>query len=113
METLARKFNKSALRRAKRLAQRRPHVGRRINHFKAAQEMVEKIKAALGMSNEVEKRLAMAQIKPYRSRGKGRGTPSKQFGNKGGRYLPHQGVRECARRRGEAGWRARAPSSHT
>lgn len=100
MEETKRKFNKSARRRAKRNALRRPHVGRKIDHFKAAQEMFEKIKSALGLG-EVEKATAMAAIKPYRSRGKGRGTPSMRFGNKAGKYMPHQGARECARRRGE------------
>lgn len=108
MDEPKRKFNKSALRRARRLAQRRPHVGRRINHFKAAQEMFDAIRAALGLPSEVEKQSAMAKIKPYRSRGKGRGTPSQRFGNKGGKYEPHQGPRECARRRGEIGWQAHA-----
>lgn len=31
-------------------------------------------------------------------RGKGRGTPSRRYGNKSG-HMPHQGKRECARRR--------------
>lgn len=35
----------------------------------------------------------------YRSRGKGRGSHNFRFGNKPGRYLPHQSELECARRR--------------
>lgn len=33
-----------------------------------------------------------------RSRGKGRGTPERRYGNVGGKYMPHQGAKECARR---------------
>lgn len=32
------------------------------------------------------------------SRGKGRGAESRKFGNKPGKYMPHQGARECERR---------------
>ena len=34
-----------------------------------------------------------------RSRGKGRGTPSRTYGNPAGKYMPHQGAKECARRK--------------
>ena len=33
-------------------------------------------------------------------RGKGRGSPNRRYGNKAGKYLPHQNERECAPRRG-------------
>lgn len=40
----------------------------------------------------------------YRSRGKGRGTPAKRYGNKPGtRYLKHTMEQECIRRR-IGGW---------
>ena len=35
----------------------------------------------------------------YKSRGKGRGTPSRRFGHKHqSKYMPHQGAQEIARR---------------
>lgn len=44
--------------------------------------------------------LAMSQIGDYRSRGHGRGRYSgiKYGPSPSGKYLPHQGARECARR---------------
>jgi hypothetical protein len=42
---------------------------------------------------------ALNEIGPYKSRGKGRGTPSRRYGNRSGIYKPHQGARECERRR--------------
>lgn len=39
----------------------------------------------------------------YRSRGHGRGSPSRRYGNPDGKYMPHQGPRECERRR-VRGW---------
>lgn len=41
---------------------------------------------------------AEALIGPYRSRGKGRGTPPRNHLPRPNKYLPHQGARECARR---------------
>lgn len=45
--------------------------------------------------------VALAQIGPYVSRGKGRGKAfdKQRHGNRtGGKYWPHQGKQECARR---------------
>lgn len=39
-----------------------------------------------------------APFRPYVSRGKGRGSVNRVYGNKPGKYTPHQGARECARR---------------
>lgn len=50
---------------------------------------------------------AGAALMRYKSRGKGRGSREYQYGHKAGKYLPHQGARECARRRGEIGAAAR------
>jgi len=48
----------------------------------------------------VNPQVALAQIGPYRSRGKGRGKTfgNQNSGNRAGKYMPHQGKRECARR---------------
>ncbi len=40
----------------------------------------------------------LAAIGQYKSRGHGRGSPSRRYGNKPGKYMPHQGKQECARR---------------
>lgn len=53
---------------------------------------------AYSLRTEAERQAALATIKPYRSRGKGRGSISPRFGNESGKYRPHQGKRECARR---------------
>ena len=54
------------------------------------------IRAAMQSANP---QAAMAAIGPYKSHGKGRGTPSRRFfrGNHS-KYMPHQGKQECARR---------------
>lgn len=55
--------------------------------------------AAVASLPKSEQAAAFAGIGAYRSRGKGRGTPPRRFGNPSGRYSPHQGEREMARRR--------------
>lgn len=60
--------------------------------FARAIAMFALIQAAMGNAE------ALAKIGPYRSRGKGRGAPSRRYGNKPGKYMPHQGKQECARR---------------
>ena len=64
----------------------------------SAQSMFLAIAAAMTTGSGVEKQIALSRIGSYKSRGKGRGTPSRHFGNKSGKYMPHQGPRECARR---------------
>jgi len=56
------------------------------------------IAAAMSLAGIGERKDAMGRIGQYRARGKGRGTPSKRFGNPAGKYTPHQGAKECARR---------------
>lgn len=55
--------------------------------------------AAFGGDKAAGKKLSESQI---RYRGKGRGTPSKRYGNycnNGGRNVPHQNFREMERRK--------------
>lgn len=49
----------------------------------------------------IEMKLALMSVAmklDYTSRGHGRGTPSRRYGNRPGAYSPHQGIRECTRR---------------
>lgn len=71
---------------------------RRINHFARAIAMFAAVAAAMKLDG-MDRVNALAGIGPYKSRGKGRGTPSRRYGNPGGRYMPHQGAREMERRR--------------
>ena len=41
---------------------------------------------------------ALEALGPYVSRGKGQGSVNRVYGNKAGKYTPHQGKRECTRR---------------
>ena len=68
------------------------------NSFKLARQMFAAIAAAMALPLRGDQLTAMGAIGEYRSRGKGRGTPSKRFGNFAGKYSPHQGKREIARR---------------
>lgn len=65
--------------------------------FARARAMLALIAAAMGNS------VKLAAIGPYKSRGHGRGTPSRRYGSKAGKYMPHQGANECLRRR-LGGW---------
>lgn len=69
------------------------------NGFKLARMMFAAIAGAMKLPTHGEQQLALGQIGPYISRGKGRGAPSRRFGNPPGKYVPHQGERETARRR--------------
>ena len=66
--------------------------------FKRSKAIFAAIAAAMALANIGERKEALGGIPQYRPRGKGRGTPSKRFGNKAGKYTPHQGANECARR---------------
>lgn len=46
----------------------------------------------------INKSELLALIPTYKSRGKGKGGLPRSYGNKAGKYMPHQGKRECARR---------------
>lgn len=65
-------------------------------------ERAEAMKAA-ALIGPIEAKLALMaladRLGQYKSRGHGRGAPMRRYGNKGGAYSPHQGARECARRR--------------
>lgn len=63
--------------------------------FARARAMFALVAAAMGDM------VKLAAIGQYKSRGHGRGTPSRRYGNKAGKYMPHQGKRECARRLGQ------------
>lgn len=80
-----------------------PKMIRRAPAFGRANIIAELVRRALAMPSIVEQRIAMLRIPEYRSRGKGRGTPSRRYGNPIGKYMPHQGERECARRRRQMG----------
>jgi hypothetical protein len=59
--------------------------------------MMAMITAAMAGANS---QAALAAIGPYKSRGHGRGKAfdKQRHGNKSGKYAPHQGKCECARR---------------
>lgn len=65
-------------------------------------ERAEALKAA-ALIGPIEAKLALLaladRLGQYKSRGKGRGTPMRRYGNRTGAYMPHQGERECLRRR--------------
>jgi hypothetical protein len=79
----------------------------RHSPFKAAIAMFAAIRAALALPGIGDRKDALGEINPYRSRGKGRGTPSRNwmrpYCNNGGKHYPHQGPQECLRRR-VGGW---------
>ena len=68
------------------------------NAFKRAADMFAKIKAAQALPDHQQRADALLAVGTYKSRGKGRGTPSRVYGNPRGRYVPHQGLREMERR---------------
>lgn len=72
-----------------------------VDHFRRAKAMFAAIAAAMALPTASLQRSALDKIEPYRSRGKGRGTPSKRYGNRSGKYTPHQGKKEIAK------WKAR------
>jgi hypothetical protein len=66
------------------------------NPFARAHQMMAAIAAAMSLGGSAQ-RDALADIGQYRSRGKGRGTASKKFGNPRGKYTPHIGAKEQER----------------
>ena len=56
------------------------------------------VQTANAFPDIADRTAALARIPVYRSRGKGRGSANRSYGNKPGKYTPHQGTRECARR---------------
>lgn len=74
---------------------------RRSIAFAALAAFMGEFKAALAVRSVAEREEAISQIAPYRSRGKGRGTPSRNYlrpANNAGRGMPHQGRQERMRR---------------
>lgn len=67
--------------------------------FARAKAMMALVAAAMSMASIAARQQALSEIGQYKSRGKGRGTPSRRYGNKAGKYMPHQGRREMERRR--------------
>lgn len=77
-------------------------------------ERAEALKAAAAIMGPIAAKLALMDLAmrlgAYKSRGKGRGTPARSYNLAAGRsrYMPHQGERECLRRRlggfGHARW---------
>ena len=69
----------------------------------AMQEAINKAMAGADFLGPVAVQMVMMQLAAslgqYRSRGKGRGTPARVYGNPPSKYMPHQGKRECERRR--------------
>jgi hypothetical protein len=61
--------------------------------FKRAIAMFEEIRLALADKTPLER------VKPYVSRGHGRGGREPKHGAARSKYMPHQGARECERRR--------------
>jgi hypothetical protein len=74
---------------------------RQIQHFKAAMAQFNQIRAALALIDPIARNAALAKIKPLVHRGKGKGVNAKRHNAAAGRsrYMPHQGHRECERRR--------------
>lgn len=66
--------------------------------FAHARAFASAIAAAMSLPHVLDRQKALGLIPAYKSRGHGRGTPSRRYGNKPGKYTPHQGKQECARR---------------
>jgi hypothetical protein len=79
---------------------------RRPEPFARAKFMAAALAAAIGaaasfgpLQRQSALAEAMARVGQYRSRGKGRGTPSRNYGNRSDNAPAHQGEREMLRRR--------------
>lgn len=79
-------------------------MARIVNHFAHAKAMFAFVAAAMALPTPAAQRVALEQIGEYRSRGHGgKHRPKGRFlgwwYHKGiGKYQPHQGKQECARR---------------
>lgn len=71
---------------------------KRTDHFKRAYAMFVAIAAAQATLVLADRMVALDAVGVYKSRGKGRGTASRRYGNKAGKYTPHQGHQERVRR---------------
>ena len=61
------------------------------------------ISAIMSQFSGLEAQARIGALGAYKSRGHGKGLPGKRHGNTPGRYMPHQGAQEIARRR-HGGW---------
>jgi hypothetical protein len=77
--------NKGKRRRLAKAARKAARPERRIEHFKAARKLFEAI-ADTHKLPPIEQQMALAKLPAYESRGHGRGTPSRRYGNKPGKY---------------------------
>lgn len=86
--------------RQERKGPMKPQQGAYKRALAMFKERAEALKAAAIMA-PIAAKLALMELAmklDYSSRGHGRGTPSRRYGNKAGKYVPHIGAQECARR---------------
>lgn len=75
-------------------------MARQIHNFKHAMVCFAAIAAAMALPDLNQQRAALALVPEYRSRGKGRGSVSRNWMRPyPNTTRPHQGRQECARRR--------------
>lgn len=67
------------------------------NPFARAIAMMAMIRDIMQLGDVAQRQERLRRLNPYRSRGKGRGTPSRNFGNRSGVAYPHHSARERAR----------------
>lgn len=68
----------------------------RSQPFARAMTMMAAISAAMGLDS-IARQSAMSNIGPYKSRGKGRGTPERRYLKSRSKYQPHIGAKESAK----------------
>ena len=88
-------FNLISWREAARLIGAQAKAG---EPYRRARIVSQLVALANSFPSVADRTAALAAIPPYRSRGKGRGSADRNYGNKPCKYTPHQGARECARR---------------
>lgn len=89
-------------RRQERKGIAKPHSNAYGRALKAFKIRAEALRAAAAMTPILAKLALMelaGKLGAYKSRGHGRGTPSRRYGSRPGKYEPHQGAKECERRR--------------
>lgn len=79
----------------------KPHKGPFKRALEAFKQRAEALKAASALTPLLAKLALMelaGRLGAYKSRGHGRGTPSRRYGSRPGAYSPHQGAQERIRR---------------
>lgn len=72
--------------------------------FNRATRLVSAINLILAANMPVEmQRIALNGLPAYRSRGHGKNLPARNYFCNASKYEPHQGKKECARRRAQMG----------